>query len=196
MPDKEENALAEGATPVSSPTLNPPVVTSTTNLYGVEPRQVAPAVIDILSAAMATSVVPAPVLPPAAVVNPVANPAPAPAPAATSPDSSKKSLSTTDAHVKSVTTSFHNEPFVTVQWAETFIGGTYSTWLPHTVSLDFKPERSVPPAPGRGEIGMGTLTGETGQTQTVVIQGAAPTYDPGWVRGIAAVVGIGIAGVV
>lgn len=93
-------------------------------------------------------------------------------------------------------TSFSNMPFVTVQWVETFVGGTYSTWWPHTISIDFKPQRSVAPAPGRGEIGMGTLTGKTGQTQTVVeVVAAAPTHDSGWAKGVAAMVGVGIMGI-
>lgn len=90
---------------------------------------------------------------------------------------------------------FSNVPFVTVVWEETFIGGTYSTWVPYTVSLDFKPSKIHPPLPGKGEIGMGTLTGNTGHTQTVVV-GAAPTQGAVWVRGIAAAVGAGIAGIV
>ncbi|KAF1943768.1 hypothetical protein EJ02DRAFT_121513 [Clathrospora elynae] len=88
-----------------------------------------------------------------------------------------------------------NEPFVTVQWIETTIGGTYSTWVPNTIIFDFKPYRTQAPLPGKGEIGMGTLTGKTGQTQTVMV-GAAPTQGPGWVKGVAAVVGVGIAGMV
>ncbi|EMD87879.1 hypothetical protein COCHEDRAFT_1182927 [Bipolaris maydis C5] len=93
-------------------------------------------------------------------------------------------------------TSKLNVPFVTVQWVETFIGGTYSTWWPHTISIDFKPQRSAAPAPGRGEIGMGTLTGKTGQTQTVVeVVAAAATQDSGWTKGIAAMAGVGIMGI-
>ncbi|KAF1837803.1 hypothetical protein BDW02DRAFT_645155 [Decorospora gaudefroyi] len=88
-----------------------------------------------------------------------------------------------------------NVPFVTVQWAETFIGGTYSTWWPHTVSLDFKPAEPQAPLPGKGAIGMGTLTGKTGVTKTVAM-GAAPTQGSGWMRGVVAAVGVGIAGVV
>ena len=89
---------------------------------------------------------------------------------------------------------FSNIPFVTVVWEETFLG-TYSTWVPYTISLDFKPSKIHAPLPGKGGIGMGTLTGETGHTQTVVI-GAAPTQGAVWVRGVAAAVGVGIAGIV
>jgi hypothetical protein len=84
---------------------------------------------------------------------------------------------------------------VTVQWVETTLGGTYSTWWPHTISLDFDPAKNQAPLPGKGEIGMGTLTGRTGQTQTIVM-GAAPTQGAGWVKGVAAAVGVGVVGMV
>jgi hypothetical protein len=43
---------------------------------------------------------------------------------------------------------------------------------------------------------MGTLTGRTGQTQTIALGGAAPTQGPGWIKGVAAAaVGVGIAGI-
>ncbi|KAI1560642.1 hypothetical protein PtrEW4_011060, partial [Pyrenophora tritici-repentis] len=97
---------------------------------------------------------------------------------------------------------FSNVPFVTVVWEETFIGGTFSTWVPYTVSLDFKPSTVHAPLPGKGGIGLGTLTGEIGHTQTVVIAAAptqvaaAPTAGGVWIRGVAAAVGVGIAGIV
>ncbi|XP_014553159.1 hypothetical protein COCVIDRAFT_29604 [Bipolaris victoriae FI3] len=165
----------------SNPTVEPAIITSVNTSTG-----------DSLEDALVARVEPADVGPPPPIANHAANPVP-PAPATTSSDSSR----TASTSVTHATTSFSNVPFVTVQWVETFIGGTYSTWWPHTVSIDFKPQRSVAPAPGRGEIGMGTLTGKTGQTQTVVevVAAAAPTQNPGWVRGVAAMVGLGVMGV-
>ncbi|KAF1847122.1 uncharacterized protein K460DRAFT_352302 [Cucurbitaria berberidis CBS 394.84] len=81
--------------------------------------------------------------------------------------------------------------FVTVQWVETWIGGTSQTWVPKTISFHFK-DMTAPLLPGKGEIGMGTLTGEPGQTKTVML-GAAPTEAAGW-RGVAAAVGVGVVG--
>jgi hypothetical protein len=52
---------------------------------------------------------------------------------------------------------------------------------------------SPAPRPGKGEVGMGTLTGELGVTQTIVM-GAAASQAPRWVEGVAAVVGIGVVG--
>jgi hypothetical protein len=40
---------------------------------------------------------------------------------------------------------------------------------------------------------MGSLTGKTGQTQTIVM-GAAPTQGAVWVKGVAAAVGVGVVG--
>lgn len=42
---------------------------------------------------------------------------------------------------------------------------------------------------------MGTLTGEAGKTKTIVA-GAAPTQAVGWMKGVAAAVGVGVVGVV
>jgi hypothetical protein len=42
---------------------------------------------------------------------------------------------------------------------------------------------------------MGTLTGKTGQTRTIVM-GAAPTQGAGWIKGVAAAVGVGVVGMV
>ncbi|KAF2826001.1 hypothetical protein CC86DRAFT_248340, partial [Ophiobolus disseminans] len=82
--------------------------------------------------------------------------------------------------------------FVTTQWVETWIDSTSRTWVPKTITLRFKP-MSVAAPPGSGEIGMGTLTGETGKTKTIYV-GAAPSQAPGWVHGFAAVVGVGVVG--
>lgn len=42
---------------------------------------------------------------------------------------------------------------------------------------------------------MGSITGKTGQTQTVDM-GAAPTHAAAWAKGVAAAIGVGIAGMV
>jgi len=81
----------------------------------------------------------------------------------------------------------------TVEWRQTMIGGTYSTWYPKTISFRFGTEATAP-LPGKGEIGMGTLTGQVGQTKTVA--GAAPTQAAVWKRGVAVAVGVGLAGMV
>ncbi|KAJ6194814.1 hypothetical protein J3E72DRAFT_403556 [Bipolaris maydis] len=190
--------------PAVGPTENPPIqelvvafptlsITSTTT---VEPTILAPVTTptsNSLEDAFVARVEPAAIVPPPPIVNPAVNPVP-PVPAPT-PTSSGSSM-TTSTSASHAMTSFSNVPFVTVQWVETFIGGTYSTWWPHTISIDFKPQRSAAPAPGRGEIGMGTLTGKTGQTQTVVeVVAAAATQDSGWTKGIAAMVGVGIMGI-
>ncbi|KAF3048563.1 hypothetical protein E8E11_003235 [Didymella keratinophila] len=57
------------------------------------------------------------------------------------------------------------DDFVTVQWIETHIG-TLRTWVPQTETFHFE-AMSQAPLPGVGSIGMGTLTGKTGQTQTI-----------------------------
>jgi hypothetical protein len=78
---------------------------------------------------------------------------------------------------------------------ETWIGGTSQTWVPKTITFHFAAIETYVPPPGRGEIGMGTLTGKTGKTQTIIM-GAAPSQTVQWRRGIAAAVGVGIAGMV
>ena len=94
------------------------------------------------------------------------------------------------------TTSTIGDPpdFLTVQWIETTIGGTYSTWVPRTWTFHYNAQ-SPAPRPGRGEIGMGTLTGETGKTKTIMMAAAAPTHGPDWMRGVAVVAGAGLAAV-
>jgi hypothetical protein len=84
---------------------------------------------------------------------------------------------------------------ITVQWVETWIGGTSRTWLPHTITLHNQAALETGPAPGKGQIGMGTITGRLGVTKTV-IQGSAKTVGPEWKIGAMAAVGIGIAGIV
>jgi hypothetical protein len=84
--------------------------------------------------------------------------------------------------------------YTTVRWYESWVGGTYSTWFPTTITVH--PAYLTPaPRPGKGEIGMGTLTGELGGTSTIVL-GAAPSQAPGWAKGVAAAVGVGIVGMV
>jgi hypothetical protein len=152
--------------------------------------------------ALPVPVLPAPVAIPAPAVDVAVNPIPPPAlapphnaivPVAAAPPINV--AGTAGADVTRLAQPFSNVPFYTVVWAETWIGGTYSTWWPYTVSLDFKPVQSHAPLPGVGEIGMGTLTGKTGVTRTIVVN-AAPTQATGWAKGLAAAVGVGMAGMV
>ncbi|KAH8725858.1 hypothetical protein GQ44DRAFT_615058, partial [Phaeosphaeriaceae sp. PMI808] len=85
------------------------------------------------------------------------------------------------------------EEEVTTQWLETWVGGTSQTWVPKTIVYHYEPMPTAP-SPGRGEIGMGTLTGDTGKTQTVM--GVAPVHTARLIHGVAAAVGVGIAGLV
>ncbi|KAH4989758.1 hypothetical protein HBI76_073280 [Parastagonospora nodorum] len=84
--------------------------------------------------------------------------------------------------------------YTTTKWVETWVGGTYSTWTPTVITVIHKTPAPAPPL-WHGEIGMGSLTGETGITQTVFL-GAAPSQAAGWARGIVAAVGVGFAGIV
>lgn len=81
---------------------------------------------------------------------------------------------------------------MSVQWVETWIGGTSQTWVPKTITFHFQAYMTQAPLPGKGEIGMGTLTGVPGQTKTVTAA-AAPTQDPALLKGLVAL-GMGVAG--
>jgi hypothetical protein len=81
--------------------------------------------------------------------------------------------------------------YVTTLWIETWLDSTSRTWVPKTVTFHF-PEISPAPRPGKGEIGLGTLTGNSRKTQTVAL-GAAPSQTAG-LMGIAAAIGVGIVG--
>ncbi|PSN66042.1 hypothetical protein BS50DRAFT_404749 [Corynespora cassiicola Philippines] len=85
---------------------------------------------------------------------------------------------------------------VTVQWKETWIGGTSQTWVPVTITFKYPAHMTTEPAPGKGQVGMGTLTGEVGVVRTAAAAGAAATDAPGWKRGFVAAVGVGLAGLV
>lgn len=78
-----------------------------------------------------------------------------------------------------------------MQWIETWIGGKTQTWVPQTITFGPVGYTTQAPSPGQGHIGMGTLKGKVGVTQTVVV-GAAPTMGAGW---IAAAVGVGFGAV-
>ncbi|KAF2004195.1 hypothetical protein P154DRAFT_50751 [Amniculicola lignicola CBS 123094] len=60
---------------------------------------------------------------------------------------------------------------VTVQWVETHIGSS-TTWVPVTVTFKFAAVPSQGPLPGKGVIGMGSLTGEAGAVRTIAVGGA------------------------
>lgn len=114
------------------------------------------------------------------------------APATSAPETSITHPPSTAASPASFAPGVYSE-FTTVQWVETKYGSTYTTWVPKTIILHFKTMSPAPP-PGKGEIGMGTLTGKP-ERQTVFM-GAAPTHGPDWVRGVVAAVGVGVAGLV
>ncbi|KZM26506.1 uncharacterized protein EKO05_0005472 [Ascochyta rabiei] len=204
-------------TPTASPGLIPHSVRPTPPAVqphiqdGLELRQ-APGLVPIATPAtdMVAPEVPLAVLPAPAPALPAADPpavpvapsVPANPPAATAPvHSSVLPLplnadpvlpvpATTVAHPPLVT----GDDFVTVQWIETHMG-TLRTWIPKTETFHFEIMSQAPP-PGVGSIGMGTLTGKTGQTQTIHMVGAAQTPAAGLRKGIAAAVAVGIAGLV
>jgi hypothetical protein len=75
------------------------------------------------------------------------------------------------------------------------MGSTSRTWVPKTITINFDISPSKAPEPGKGIIGMGTLTGETGKTKTIVL-GAAPTAGVGkWRVGMVAA-GVAVMGAV
>lgn len=81
-----------------------------------------------------------------------------------------------------------------MQWVETWLDGT-STWVPKTITIKYDTAQSRAPEPGKGVIGMGTLTGEVGKTKTVVM-GAAQTVGGGWYMGVVVAAGVGFVGLV
>lgn len=153
---------------------------------------------------------PAPVSPQNPGIAPVNNPVPAAAPVPVAPaavpvpanpvapvapsvgNNVNPVLAAITANSAALASQAANQDYISVQWVETWVGGTSQTWVPKTISFHFKPYMTQAPLPGKGEIGMGTLTGEPGQTKTVAM-GAAPTQAAGW-RGVAAAVGVGVVG--
>jgi hypothetical protein len=84
---------------------------------------------------------------------------------------------------------------VTVMWIETWIRSTSQTWIPKTVTVNFAAVPEQGAQPGKGAIGMGMITGETGHTKTVAA-GAAPTMGAGLLKGVGVALGVGLAGLV
>lgn len=113
------------------------------------------------------------------------------APLAANPDTSVPHITTTSSLLS---TPGVNQDFVSVQWVETWIGGTSQTWVPKTITFHFQAFVTQAPMPGIGEIGMGTLTGVPGQTKTVAAA-AAPTQDTALLKGLVAALGVGVAGI-
>jgi hypothetical protein len=109
---------------------------------------------------------------------------------------SLSSMVTTTSSITSLINTNIGQPldYTTTKWVETWVGGTYSTWTPTVITVIHKTPAPAPPI-WQGEIGMGSLTGETGKTQTVYM-GAAPSQVAGWAKGVIAAVGAGIAGIV
>lgn len=88
---------------------------------------------------------------------------------------------------------------ITVQWVETWLGGTSQTWVPKTITFHFPAYVTQAAQPGMGEVGLGSLTGRTGFTKTVVVGGAAratAASEVGKAWAVAAVgAGVGLIGV-
>ncbi|KAH7083670.1 hypothetical protein FB567DRAFT_550710 [Paraphoma chrysanthemicola] len=193
------------ASPASVPTFDAPAATLTAKFASIELRE-APdlAPINQAPAAPANSVasewdsslpVTHPVIPVAAPVSSLDPPTVDPG--ASMPSATATVITTLTSAITSTRLASPgvSGDFVTTQWMETWIGGTSQTWVPKTITFHFAPIEIYVPPPGRGSIGMGTLTGETGKTQTIII-GAAPSQAAQLIRGIAAAVGVGIAGMV
>ncbi|KAF2111482.1 hypothetical protein BDV96DRAFT_650040 [Lophiotrema nucula] len=163
--------------PGSSPTNSVPAATnqaSPSNLEDLDLRQAAVLPAGVASTSTTT-------LLPAGV-----------APIPTTTKTKKTTLAPPIAVIPPTTTSAPSIPLgeensVTVQWIETWIG-TSRTWVPVTITVKFIAVPSQLPGPGKGVIGMGTLTGDTGVTKTVVV-GAGPTMGVDRLLGSLAVVG-------
>ncbi|KAJ8109413.1 hypothetical protein OPT61_g7477 [Boeremia exigua] len=192
-----------------------PVQTSTppSTKNGIELRQVPgfvapPAVIEapVIPAAAPPAPLDQPAALPPAIAPPALDPvvAPAPPPAAAIPPAYQAVSPAPPAAILAspLTTStmplppaVTSDDFVTVQWIETHVG-TLRTWVPNTFTFHFEAV-SQAPLPGVGSIGMGTLTGKTGQTQTIyMVVGAAPTSAVGAKKVVVAAVAAGVAGLV
>lgn len=129
------------------------------------------------------------VVPPAAPAT--ALPAPANPPAAVPPAAVPLLAATTTIPSPSLMAA---DDFVTVQWVETHIG-TLRTWVPKTQTFHFEAMSQAPLPGAGGPIGMGTLTGKTGQTQTIVmVVAAAPTPTVDSRTAIAVAVAVGLVG--
>ncbi|KAH7138876.1 hypothetical protein B0J11DRAFT_574821 [Dendryphion nanum] len=77
----------------------------------------------------------------------------------------------------------------TILWVETWIDKTFQTWVPKTVVVSFAAVPRPAALPGVGSVGMGSITGLTGVTKTVIA--AAPARPTGW--GVGVGVGLGVA---
>ncbi|KAJ4990097.1 hypothetical protein SVAN01_04378 [Stagonosporopsis vannaccii] len=167
LQDRLELRQAPGLAPVAAPAADivAPAVPGAAPPVPVDPPAAVPPA--IVPPAIGPAFVPAPApaaaIPPP-VVNPVGSPAP-PAAVVVSP------LTTSTLPSPPLKTS---EDLVTVQWVETHIG-KLRTWIPKTYTFHFE-AMSQAPLPSVGSIGMGTLTGKTGQTQTIyMVVAEAPT---------------------
>ncbi|KAF2848147.1 hypothetical protein T440DRAFT_470485 [Plenodomus tracheiphilus IPT5] len=132
-------------------------------------------------------------------VPPANAPAPAPAqPAAPVPPAANPVIaviaSTTTTPAVPPAPGLTGDDYISVRWVETWIGGTSRTWVPETTTIHFE-SRTPGPLPGSGRIGLGTIKGEVGRTKTIYA-GAAATQAAGWMRGVAAAVGVGVVGLV
>lgn len=131
-----------------------------------------------------------PRLSPAAAAVPPDDGAIPPVPPAAMPDA-LVSATTTEPSLSLIT----GDDFVTTQWVETHIGKA-TQWVPEIVTFHFE-SMSQAPLPGKGSIGMGTLTGEPGQTQTYwTVVTAAATHAVDSKPAIAAAVAVGVVGLV
>lgn len=133
-----------------------------------------------------------PRLAPAAAAVPPGDAAIPPVPPAAMPDA-LVSATTTVPYPSLIT----GDDFVTTQWVETHIGQA-TQWVPEIVTFYFE-TMSQAPLPGEGSIGMGTLTGEPGQTQTywtVVTAAATHAVDSKPAAAAAAAVAVGVVGLV
>ncbi|KAH9871468.1 hypothetical protein IAQ61_005647 [Plenodomus lingam] len=196
MPESPENAAkqvessTDPALPAPGAAFPAPASSTSTELPPANPDPVDAA----LPATETSSPIPASKSPPEAA--PMPAPLVAPLPSAASPiiavvASASASAATT---TPPSPTGVKGDDYISVQWVETWIGGTFSTWVPETWTVHF-PSRTPGPAPGKGEIGLGTIEGQAGSTRTIY-EGAAPTPAAVWARGVAAAVGMGVLGLV
>ncbi|KAF2873474.1 hypothetical protein BDV95DRAFT_344805 [Massariosphaeria phaeospora] len=205
LADALTTTISPAATPASVPKSTIPLPTSVAVLVDLELRQ-APGLVPVAPAPGAPAVPNANPNPNAPPAKPPANPnAPvAPNPVAPNPNApvvpvvppANPVVTSAAAAVPAVPGAEPTDSIsVKEVWKETIIGGT-KTWVQQFVTLHFAAVPSQAPLPGKGAVGMGSLTGKPGQTKTVVLGGAAPTTGPGMIMGAVAAFGVGLAGMV